>query len=314
MPAKCLIISNKPQDLELGKHLAATQQFEFHTSKLPKEIKSYLVDHPQTIVLWDGDDRVGAEVISQALIGTVAPIRVFVVTENPLNTYPYLFKFPSFAHHLLRRYDDPTPTIFQKLANAALSPHPFGIANYFPAGSASQKITIKRSGQKPAAVEAIQNYFTKQNLGSRLAALVARSTDELIMNAIFDAPINQAGENYRRATPREADFDLNEKETVELTVVSNEKYTGVSVSDSFGSLKKDIVMSFLRKDYQDEAYIIRRGDPGAGLGLNGTIQAGLSMLFVCKPKVRTEVMLFFPNTQSYKDFREGFRFVSIMSE
>ncbi len=56
---------------------------------------------------------------------------------------------------------------------------------------------------------------------------------------------------------------------------------------------------------------MKKEEQGAGLGLLGTLHAGLSLLFIVKPGVRSDVMIFFPRTKSYKDFREGFRFLSI---
>jgi hypothetical protein len=314
VPAKCLLISDRADDRKLGEHLASTGRFDLTVSRDESEIRSILTEKPQTVVFWDGDERSSAEAIAQILVGQIAPIKVFVITDKPINSYPHLFKFPAFAHHLYRRYDGPALPIFARLATAALTPHPFGIDKYFPQGATSQKISLKRSVQKTAAVDAIQNYFVKQNVTGRLAALVAQATDELLMNAIFDAPVNASGQPYRRTQSRGADFELSDREIVDVSIMSNSEYIGVCVTDQFGSLRKDVILNFLRKDYHDQAYTIRRSDPGAGLGLNGTIQAGLSLVFVAKKNVKTEVMLFFPNSRSYKEFREGFRFVSILAE
>jgi len=60
--------------------------------------------------------------------------------------------------------------------------------------------------------------------------------------------------------------------------------------------------------------MVRRGDHGAGLGLSGTIQAGLSLIFITRPGQRTEVLLFFPKAVTFKSFREGFRFLSVFAD
>jgi hypothetical protein len=96
-------------------------------------------------------------------------------------------------------------------------------------------------------------------------------------------------------------------------MASSDDYVGVCVSDQFGSLKKQMLMGFLSKDYHSEDYVLRKGDPGAGLGLHGIVQSGLSLLFLCKPGIRTEVMIFFAKGASYKSFRSGFRFFSVIA-
>jgi hypothetical protein len=172
---------------------------------------------------------------------------------------------------------------------------------------------ITRAGHKRSAVDAVQNIFVSQDVNSRLSALVAQAVDELIMNAIFDAPVLPNGMPLRRGTDRAADFELIQQEHVTLEVASTDDYVGISVGDQFGSLKKGVLMSFLGRDYHDEAYVPRKNDPGAGLGLNGIVQTGLSLIFACKPGVRTEVMIFFKKDATYKEFRGGFRFLSVMS-
>ena len=104
-----------------------------------------------------------------------------------------------------------------------------------------------------------------------------------------------------------------EKEHVSVELAETEDYIGICVADKFGSLKKSLVLKFLGKDYQSTEYVPRTDDPGAGLGILGIIQSGLSLLFVSKPGVRTEVMLFFPRSPNYKQFKMGFRFVSLLS-
>lgn len=311
--AHFLVVSERPEDQRFGEFLAFANDLPVHVIDTPDGLQKALKDHPRSVVLWDAENPEKAVPMASVLGQSNLPSRVIAVTDQPLNSYEHLSQAPVFAHHFFRRYDEPAPTLYPRLVAAVLASAPFGLQRYFPEGATSNKIVITRSGQKRAAVEAIQNFFLKQSVNTRLASLVAQACDELLMNAIFDAPILPNGMPLRRGTSRDADFELIAQEHVHLELASGDDYVGICVSDQFGSLKKSVLMGFLSKDYQGEDYVVRKGDPGAGLGLHGMVQTGLSMLFVSKPGVRTEVMVFFARNASYKNFRAGFRFFSVIA-
>jgi hypothetical protein len=310
----CLIVSTRREDLEFGAYLTQAHHMPMHALTHAGSIRTFLVDHPGALCFIDADNRQVAEPVLHLLNEFSSPNRVFVMSTRTLGEYLYLFKYPSFCHHIHRRYLAPAPEMYARLLESSLLSYPFGIDRFLPSECSVQKITLRKSQQKLAAVEALQNVFNKSDVNSRLASLGAQAADELIMNALFDAPVQADGERYRRQIDRAAEFELTDREQVEIHVGTTEQVVGVCVRDHFGSLQKDIVLGFLRKDYSGEKYQLRQNETGAGLGLHGCIQSGLSMLFVCKPGVRTEVMLFFPRKATYREFREGFRFLSVMSE
>jgi hypothetical protein len=203
--------------------------------------------------------------------------------------------------------------LFSKIVLASSIPYPFGLERYLPAGTAVQRVTLKRSSQKAAAIAAVQNVLERQRVTPRLAAMASQAVDELLMNAIFDAAVGQDGKPNKRNIPRDADFPLSAHEEVVLSLADAREYLAVQVADSYGSLDKNTVLRFLRQDFQATPYVPRTADKGAGLGLHGIIQSGLSLLFVVRPGVRTEVSLFFKKAETFKEFRESFRFVSLMS-
>lgn len=308
-----IVVSERPEDIRFAEFLAFANDLPLHKAATGEAFQKLAVENPRSIVYWDAQNEALAGPVAEALVKTTPPSRVFAVTDQPLNAYGHLAQAPVFGHHIFRRYEEPAPTLFPRLIGAALHPAPFGLERYFPESVKPTRIAITRSGQKRAAVDAIQAFFEKQQVNTRLAALVAQACDELIMNAIFDAPVLPNGMLLRRGTSRDADFELIEKEHVHLDMASSDDYVGICVSDQFGSLKKSLLMSFLSKDYQDQDYVLRKQDPGAGLGLHGIVQTGLSIMFLSKPAVRTEVMLFFAKNASFKTFRTGFRFLSVVA-
>lgn len=278
------------------------------------EIKGILVDHPQTIVLWGADHRKTGEFVGETLTKLSAPARVFALTEDPVHSYSYLLKHACFGHHIYRKFTKATPIIYSRVVGASVTPFPFGLERYVGVDSKVQKITLKKSSQKNAAVDAIQNVFSKCKVPSRLAALGAKAADELIMNAIFDAPTDGKGQQTRLKTPRDSDFVLFDKEEVDVEFSFCPEYFALGVSDQFGSIKKKILLDFITQDFSKKAYLVRKENPGAGLGLHGIIGGGLSAIFICKPGIRTQVILFFENVENFRDFKNSFQFLSILAE
>lgn len=309
-----LLISDRDDDVKFAELLASTNGFDLVRRAAGEEVRAFLVERPQTVVLWNIDARDKIDGMSQILLKTVSPVRVFTLSDQPLSRYPEVFNHPAFGHNLLRRFEDPAPAIYAKLVAAAMTPYPLGTARFLPEGAKTQKIPLSRSSQKNAAVDALQSHFTKRGVIPRLAALAAQAVDELIMNAVFNAPVLQSGLQFRRNLNRAIDFDLSADERVEVEIGSSSKYFAVSVTDPHGSLQKPTLLRFLRRSYEKEGFVLKKSDPGSGLGIHGVIRAGLSLLFICRPKKKTQVTLFFPIAPDYRTFRSGFRFVSIMTE
>jgi hypothetical protein len=312
--AHLIIISEREEDLKFAMELAKANSMEYQVALGVDDVTHAITAHRQCAVFWDAENEVTASAVGDTLMKFLPPSKVFAVTDGPLNGYPHLFRYPAFGHHLFRRYDSPAAALLSKLLGGAFLAHPFGLERYFEEGTPIRKIQLKRSSQKSPAVEAVQNVLTKLNLVSRVAAFTAQATDELLMNAIFDAPVDAKGKTTRKALARDIDFALNDNESVQLEFAHTEGYIGIRVRDQFGSLSIDTLLGFLRKDYQTGAYVPRKNDPGAGLGLNGIIQTGMSVLFISRPGDKTEVMIFVARTENYKTFRSGFRFLSILSE
>jgi hypothetical protein len=164
-------------------------------------------------------------------------------------------------------------------------------------------------------MEASQTVLRKLGLPSRIASATSQAIDELLMNAIFDAPVDKQGSHSRKREMRNAEFELGVREQVELELGWSDVAIGVRVSDNFGSLTKEELLAFLSKNYQEAAFSpakAERQEKGSGLGLYGITQSGLSVLFVSKPGVRTEVILIIPRAPDVRQFRSSFRFLSIL--
>jgi hypothetical protein len=150
----------------------------------------------------------------------------------------------------------------------------------------------------------------KNGLTPRLSNQVAQETDELLLNAIFDAPVDEEGAHYRKKLERNAQFPLDKKEEVILSVMSNHRFLGVSIKDQFGSLDLGKLIPSLHRNYRTDGY---QPNEGAGLGLNKVVESGFSLFLVSLAGESTEAMLFFPCSKNHAEFKSKFRFLSAVS-
>ena len=142
-----------------------------------------------------------------------------------------------------------------------------------------------------------------------MASVVANAVDELLMNAMFDACTDERGRQLYASTPRNTVLPLDGRRAVELNVGFDGPYVGIAAMDQFGSLDKEKLVEHLSKGYRNEAYKVKSSVAGAGIGLATVFRSGGSFLFACDAGQRTEVTVFFQKTDTYKEFRDQFRFI-----
>ncbi|MBC7693569.1 MAG: hypothetical protein H7222_17520 [Methylotenera sp.] len=304
----------------LGKKIAEANQLPFMNALTPEKLTEILIDFPQALIFWDADHPFALQegharsiqAMAQVLASKTQPSKVFAITDKPLNLNQELSEIGCFGHHVFRRYPDPATEIFTKLLGAALVSYPLGVERYMPADAKARTILLKETKHKGPAIQAIQNILLKGGTPDRLCTQVVGALDEILINAIFTAPLDEDGAPTRKHLDRSTPLLLEGKHQIEITVSTSPLYSSICVADQFGSLKKDVLLSFIRQNFASSGFKL---DPTqAGLGLNGIMQSGLSLLFISRPKVRTEVIIFVPRVENFKDFRNSFRFLSLLSE
>jgi hypothetical protein len=173
-----------------------------------------------------------------------------------------------------------------------------------------QSVTLFNSLQKSKAVEAVKSYMIAAKFQSRIASTIANAVDELLMNAIFSAPIDELGKHLYDNTARSAEIRLDGKQAVEMQLGYDGSYIGITVIDRYGSLDKTKLLTQISKTYTESAYRLKMTQAGAGVGLSMVSKMGGSFFYACEFRERTEATVFFRRTNSYRDFKSQFQFFS----
>lgn len=160
----------------------------------------------------------------------------------------------------------------------------FGAEKYLLWGTELQATTLTRASQRAHLIGELADQLRARGQSARVASIAMLVADELVSNAVHNAPIDDAGARYRADLPRDAELELDDRHRVCLRWGCDGRYVAIEVSDAFGSFERDRVLHALaRSDVKDQG-------GGAGMGIALTYRSCDHLVFNLAPGRRTEVI------------------------
>ncbi len=167
----------------------------------------------------------------------------------------------------------------------------FGLQTLLPWGARIVEVPITESDDKPEVFAGIERFMSNIGVRGRMVARLQAIADEMLMNAVYDAPVNRDSGSYRFAgLSRQEKVQLAEPDRPTFSYGSDGRTFGLSISDPFGGLTPETLKRYIAKG-------LRRGDDqidskagGAGLGLFLLFTHLNSMTLHLWPGRRTEVV------------------------
>ncbi len=152
-------------------------------------------------------------------------------------------------------------------------------------GHVGFKAAIADTPARDAAVEQVQKFVEKVGAPRRMAEMFGELAHELVMNALYDAPVDAAGKP-RFAHDRKATVRLAAEEAPTLRAGSDGVRLVLQVVDPFGRLAREHVFGGVARGLKGEMDT-RRG--GAGLGMAACVNATSALFFDVIAGHKTEV-------------------------
>jgi CheY-like chemotaxis protein len=160
----------------------------------------------------------------------------------------------------------------------------FGAEKYLLWGTDLHETAIVRGSQRTELVGELAERVRARGQSARVASMAMLVADELISNAVHNAPVDAGGAHYRRELPRDRELPLDERHRVRLRWGCDARYLAIEVTDRFGSLdQNDILAALARSD-------VRQAGSGAGMGLALTYRSCDQLVFNLAPGTRTEII------------------------
>jgi len=160
----------------------------------------------------------------------------------------------------------------------------FGAEKYLLWGTELSEIEITRASHRSEIVAALAAQVRARGQSARVASMAMLVADELISNAVHNAPIDAAGVHYRRELPRDQELELDGRHQVRMRWGCDARYLAIEVTDRFGSLARDQILEALAKEN------VRESGTGAGMGVALAYRSCDHLVFNLSPGKRTEII------------------------
>jgi hypothetical protein len=202
-------------------------------------------------------------------------------------------------NHVIRDADDPDDAELVVTSVKLASGDIFGLEKYLAWGVRVNDAKVQTYEGKREALIAVT--ASARDAGARrpTIARIESVVDELLMNAMYDAPAVATGTIPQ--TPNRISDQVGDSEAI-LRWASDGRYFAVSVEDRYGALAKDVILDHLQRAR------VERGRPrasqsngGAGLGLYFILSSVTRFIANVDPGSRTEVVCLFDLKQGGRD-------------
>lgn len=319
MNQSLLLISERPEDQAFASEVAKSAGLTLVVSRGAQQGVEFIAKESPIAIFVD----VSSEKQFQQFEGQVqeslglfsdkiSANAIHFICSEELEKAAFLVQSPLFGHFIHRAFGDSKASgqHYGRVVAHSIAPRAFGLGGLLAPHAKIQIVRLQNSSQKSDAVEAVRIFAVAAKFQARMATVIASAVDELLMNAIFDAPIDELGRPLYKITSRSNSLKLEGPSAVELHVGFDGTYIGVSAVDLYGSLDKSTLLSHMSKLYRDEEYRVKASVASAGIGLATVSRTGASLYFASESRVRTEVTALYRKSDTFREFKDQFRFIS----
>ena len=230
------------------------------------------------------------------------PVPTIVMSQSALSEIlPYLSDLRNFTNFVakgprnLLNNSDLLGTISKIMHNDI-----FGLKKYLAWGAQTWTFHIRDSSTRREYIELLKEFGRHMGLRSSLLKHLEIVAEELLMNAIYDAPVDAYGQPLNHHKSRHEKVMLDVTQAARLEFGSDGKRIAISVTDTFGSITRDLVLKCLIRCFSSGDIDKFSATGGAGLGLFFCYKHVDSLIINVDPLKRTEFIGLIDIEQSVK--------------
>jgi hypothetical protein len=168
----------------------------------------------------------------------------------------------------------------------------FGIEKYLPAGTPVHYVRLHDFVGRSRAIDTVLSYAEGVRMRRQVRTAIAAVCEELLMNALYDAPVDASGRPIFADVDPHDRKDTHSPRPVSIRYAATDHGFAVAVRDRFGRLAKNTVLSYIEKCIRSPVQIDRK-TYGAGLGLYLVANAAASYVVNVAYGIATEVVCTF---------------------
>ena len=223
--------------------------------------------------------------------------KVVFMTADPIAQHFHTLKaHPELSAILARHPDDRafsvrnTATTVRKLTTRDI----FGLDKYLAWGTEIHEERILASTQRPELIAKMSDYFKGMGIRGNLIRRCERVAEEMLMNAIYDAPVDREGKPVYNHLERNVVVTLKPEEQGTFRYACDGAFLAIAVEDPFGALDRSTILNYLERCFSEGVTdTLPESKGGGGNGIFQIIQSSSLVIFNVQPSTRTEVIALF---------------------
>lgn len=310
-PKNVLLVEFDKKQLALAKMALGSTGVHLDTSNDPEAAKTQLNDKAYDAIV---ADETCLGFLEYAREQNYPGKLVMMMTKDVSQNLAQMQRMGFIDHMMTREPEDRHFTIRTILTTLTkvLGKDIFGLEKYLTWGVDIQSRLVKASTEREPLREEMGAYFKKMGVRTTILDRVNMVSEELLMNAIYDAPTDSKGTSLFNHLSRRTEIVLESHLQSSLRYASDGVFLAVSVTDPFGSLTKDILLKYLDRCYQGRDELPEHaGKGGAGRGLHQIVENSDLTIFNVKKGVKTEVICLFYVEGHRRETRPSFHYFFI---
>ncbi len=223
-------------------------------------------------------------------------VQIILSGESDFKTSIDILRNSEKLNHLIFQHSDSTFFSQRNLlvtTTKILSNDIFGIEKYLDWGVDIKEIIISGNNSRSSALTQLNLDLERAGITSAMTHRAHHLADELLMNAIYDAPVDPLTKRSRyNHLTRSVTVELDPSEYARLRYGYDGTILAISIDDPFGGLKREIILKYLKACLEGLFGTINEteGKGGGGMGLFQIMKAADLLVTNIKAGKKTEII------------------------
>ncbi len=308
MRGSLLLVHGDRKSRQLIYRILRSTQSEIQFAESFAEATRLLATRSYDLCVLDHDkmenEGVAEDALGKLVVRPGVSPRVLVLSDQkPKESLIRLFRSGSLTNLLAKDVDilaeDMVITV-EKILRRDI----FGMEKYLTWGIQPIEEVVSDSAKKNDHLARFEAFCNDLGLNSRLIGLAKGVADEFLMNAIYNAPVDEHGRHIYSKLPRTERVLLTGRAQANFQYACDGRYLAVACSDNFGTLQKETILRYVAKCFSRGEDQIDKKQGGAGIGFYYIVESLNSFVINIAPGERTEVLGLIDVQGSYRDFAE----------
>jgi CRP-like cAMP-binding protein/anti-sigma regulatory factor (Ser/Thr protein kinase) len=296
---KVLVVESSPRYLSLLKIALGGTGVETHFSHSIEEGKQALEKNHYNVIFLAAEF---VELASDIRSLTTKSKIVLLSEEDSSKIVSRLKEYDFISSIIAKRQEDRAFNVksISSTVKKMLTDDIFGLEKYLHWGTEIKQFEITSSTQRMAVSQKALGYMSDLGIRSSILKKCEMVIEELLMNAIYDAPVDKHGNQLYNSRNRNLPVELEAQHCAKLRIATDGLFLAVSVEDPFGAFSKKTIVDYLENNYYnlDDNFNVNQGKAGAGKGLYLITEFSDLVIYNISPGVRTEVIALFDLDQT----------------